>query len=335
MRVFTIINGYTGALCLQELIDQGHEVVGVVTAPNFQPELEPEQTVIGVASMNLLPLYMPDYETVAEPSPEFFDLVKNAKPDLLVSMHYPAIFKPVLLNIPPLGCVNIHPSKLPRGRGMTPSWWYLYLGRKTAWTALHYIDPGVDSGDVIAFGAISITDEDTGITVSRRLSEAAWEIFRDNLPAIMDGTAPRQKQDLSKGSYLWAGRDWQAINWTRGAKGIRGQIRCFTNTGNNAYTFIAGRKIFVNDAQVAELDHWQKHVLSEAEGIKKVETDPCGMSMPGGIVAITGEGPLVQTGKGMLILTDFTIEKHGQRNEVEKTESLRTLLENGMPVVLG
>lgn len=56
MRVFTIINGYTGALCLQELIDQGHEVVGVVTAPNFQPDVPPEQTVIGVATKNLLPL---------------------------------------------------------------------------------------------------------------------------------------------------------------------------------------------------------------------------------------------------------------------------------------
>ncbi|HIE28594.1 TPA: hypothetical protein EYP66_15040 [Candidatus Poribacteria bacterium] len=313
MRVFTIINGYTGALCLQELLDQGHEVVGVVTAPNFQPDVPPEQTVIGVATKNLLPLYMPAYETVVEPAPEFLALFRNAKPDLMVSMHYPAIFKPVLLNIPTLGCVNIHPSKVPEGRGMTPSWWYLYLGRKTAWTALHYIDAGVDSGDVIAFGSTTITDEDTGATVSKRLSEAAWKIFRDNLPGIMAGTAPRQKQDLSKGSYLWSGRDWHRINWSRGAKGIRGQIRCFTDTNNNAYTFVAGRKLTINDAQIANPDDWQKLKKDAAQGE---------------VIAITDKGLLVQTGKGLLILTDFAVEG-------EKTDSLQALTEAGIPVLLG
>jgi methionyl-tRNA formyltransferase len=313
MRVFTIINSYTGALCLQELVDQGHEVVGIVTAPNFQPDVPPEQTVIGVATKNFLPLYMPAYETVAEPAPGFLELFKNAKPDLMVSMHYPAIFKPVLLDIPPLGCVNIHPSKVPEGRGMTPSWWYLYLGQKAAWTALHYLDAGVDSGDVIAFASTPITDEDTGTTVSKRLSEAAHQIFRENLPAIMNGTAPRQKQDLSKGSYLWSGRDWHTIKWSRGARGIRGQIRCFTNTGNSSYTFIAGRKLTINDARIAHSDDCHK-----------VKKD----TVPGEILAITGKGPLVQTGKGMLILTDFTIEG-------EKIDSLGALVESGIPVVLG
>jgi len=313
MRVFTIINGYTGALCLQELIDQGHEVVGVVTAPHFQPDVPAEQTVIGVAAKNLLPLYMPANEIVAEPASEFLELFRNAKPDLMVSMHYPAIFKPVLLDIPPLGCVNIHPSKVPEGRGMTPSWWYLYLGRKTAWTALHYIDEGVDSGDVIAFGSTPITDEDTGETVSKRLSEAAWEVFRDNLSAIMDGAVQRKKQDLSKGSYLWSRRDWRLINWSRGAKGIRGQIRCFTDTSANAYTSVAGRRLTINDAQVANPDDWQN-----------VKKD----AALGELLAVTGEGLLVQTGKGMLILTDFEVE-------AERADSLQALAEGGIPMIFG
>jgi len=137
MRIFAIINGYTGALCLKELLDQGHEVAGVVTSPPSGPAAVPEETVVGVATKYLLPLYVPPNDVVAGPAPEFVDLVRRAKPDLLVSMHYAAIFKPVLLEIPPLGAVNIHPSKVPEGRGMTPSWWYLYLGRDTAWTALH------------------------------------------------------------------------------------------------------------------------------------------------------------------------------------------------------
>jgi len=293
MRVFTIINGYTGALCLQELIHQGHEVVGVVTAPSLKSGAPPEETVIGVATKYLLPVYMPSTDVVNEPAEEFVDLMRRAKPDLLVSMHYPAIFKPALLEIPHLGCVNIHPSKVPEGRGMTPSFWYLYLGRDTAWTALHYLDEGVDSGDIIASGSIPITHDDTGSTVSRRLSEAAWEIFRDNLPAILSGNAPRQKQDLSKGSYLWSGRDWRLIRWSRKAKGIRGQIRCFTDSGNSAYTFAGGIKITINDAEIAP---------SESQFSIKEN------AVPGQVLAITGSGPLIQTGEGQLILTDFAIE---------------------------
>ena len=280
--------------------------------------------MIGVATKNLLPLYMPAYETVAEPAPEFLELFRNAKPDLIVSMHYPAIFKPVLLDVPPLGCVNIHPSKVPEGRGMIPSWWYLYLGRKKAWTALHYIDEGVDSGDIIAFGSMLITDEDTGATVSKRLSEAAWEIFRDNLPAIMAGTVQRQKQDLSKGNYLWAGRDWHLIKWSRSARCIRGQIRCFTDTGNNAYTFVAGHKLTINDATSEASGRSGSSQATNPDDWQKVKKD----ALPGEVLAITGNGLLVQTGKGFLILTDFAIEG-------EKIDSLRALVESGMPVVLG
>lgn len=193
---------------------------------------------------------------------------------------------------------------------MTPSFWYLYLGRDTAWTALHYLDAGVDSGDAIAFGSTPINHDDTGATVSRRLSEAAWEIFRDNLPAIMAQTAPRQKQDLSKTTYLWSGRDWRLTRWSRKAKGVRGQIRCFTDSGNPAYTLIGGIRIAINDAEVAE------------------GYIPYKDAVPGQVVAITGKGPIVRTDEGYLILTDFAVEGG-------KADSLIALASASVPVILG
>ena len=313
MRVFAIINGYTGALCLRELLEQGHEVVGVVTSPGATSSAPPSETVVGVAARNMLPLYMPPLEMVKEPSEKFVNLLRRAKPDLIVSMHYPAIFKDVLLNIPPLGCVNIHPSKLPEGRGMTPSFWYLYLGRNTAWTCLHYLDPGVDSGDVIAFAPVAISQNDTGTTISRRLSEAALEIFREHLPAIMAGNAPRQKQDLSKGSYLWAGRNWNLIKWQRKAEGVRGQIRCFTGTSNPAYTYLGGLKLLVNDAVVADPGSYPM--------IKK-------NALPGEFLAMTSRGPLIQTGRRYVVLTDFSLED-------EKASIYMTLAAGNVPVIFG
>jgi len=313
MRVFTVINGYTGALCLRQLIDQGHDVVAVVTSPPSRPSDTPEETVIGVATKHLLPLYMPPNEVVAEPAPEFLNLMRRAKPDLLVSMHYAAIFKPVLLDIPTLGGVNIHPSKLPEGRGMTPSFWYLYLGRDTAWTALHYLNPGIDAGDVIAHASVPIAHDDTGATLSCKLSEAAWRAFREHLPAIMAGTAPRQKQDLSKGSFLRSGFDWHLIDRSRDAKGIRGQIRCFTNTASPAHTFIRGAKLTINDAEVAAPD--------ECPSAKED-------AFPGEVLAITDNGPLVQTGGGRLLLTDYAADD-------AKLPDLAALPTSGLPTMLG
>ncbi|HUU55351.1 MAG TPA: formyltransferase family protein [Armatimonadota bacterium] len=313
MRVFTVINGYTGALCLRELIDQGHEVVAVVTSPPSRPTDTPEETVIGVASKHLLPLYLPPNEAVAQPTPAFLNLMRTAKPDLLVSMHYAAIFKPVLLDIPTLGGVNIHPSKLPEGRGMTPSFWYLYLGRDTAWTALHYLNPGIDAGDVIAHASVPITHDDTGPTLSRKLSEAAWMAFREHLPAIMAGTAPRRKQDLSKGSFLRSGFDWNLIDWSRDAKGIRGQIRCFTDSGNQAHTPIGGARLTINDAEIAAPD--------DCRGAKE-------NGVHGEVLAITDNGPLVQTGEGQIILTDFAVDD-------AKLPNLAARSASALPLILG
>jgi len=311
-RVLAIVNGYTGALCLREIVNQGNEVVGVITSPSFGSDKSPDETVIGVATKMLLPLYMPPIEVVKEPSKEFIDLVRCLKPDLIVSMHYPAIFKPAILKVPSMGCVNIHPSKLPRGRGMTPSFWYLYLGRDTAWTTLHYLDPGVDSGDVIAYGKISITDEDTGTTVSRRLSEAAWRIFRDNLPEIISGKAARHEQDLSNGSYLWAGRDWRLIRWEKKRKGVRGQIRCFTGTGRPAYTYISGMRLDINDAQLPSPNEYPEFREN---------------ALPGEVIAVVNNGLLVQTGEGQIIVTDYSIEGVG-------TDALFTILQRNVPIVL-
>jgi methionyl-tRNA formyltransferase len=314
MRVLAIVNGYTGALCLRELLDQGHEVGAVVTAPALPPAERPAESVVGTAVQRMLPLYMPPYEVVAEPRPQFIELLRRLEPDLLVSMHYPAIFKPAILEIPRLGAVNVHPSKLPEGRGMTPSWWYLYLGADVAWTTLHYLDPGVDSGDVIAQASVTITQEDTGRTLSRKLSQAAWQLFRDHLPAIAAGRAPRRKQNLREGSYIWASFDWGTIDWGRDAKGVRGHIRCLCESSDPARTFVGGAKVEVRDAEIAEAGEWSAAAAT---------------AQPGQVLGVLGRGIVVQTGNGQVVLTDYTI------SDDPKVFGLASLVAKAGPVIMG
>ncbi|MEN6480386.1 MAG: formyltransferase family protein, partial [Anaerolineales bacterium] len=189
MRVVAIVNGYTGALCLQELVDQGDEVAAVVTSPGVPPpDTDPKTSVKLTADRNLLPVYQPPMGAVN--TPEFIDKVRKLAPDLIVAMHYATIFSPDLLRIPRLGCVNEHPSRLPAGRGMTPSFWHMIRGDDRNWITLHFLDPGIDTGDVIAQGSIPILPDDTGRTTARKLSEEGHRIFRENLPLIREGRAP-------------------------------------------------------------------------------------------------------------------------------------------------
>jgi methionyl-tRNA formyltransferase len=230
MRVAAIVNGYTGALCLQELVDQGDVVVAVITSPEDpRPGATLETSVKLTADRNYLPVYQPPMADVNKP--EFTSVLQRLKPDLIVSMHFPVIFKQGLLSIPPLGCVNEHPSRLPAGRGMTPSCWHMLIGDTRNWISLHYLDPGIDTGDVIAQGSIEILADDTGTTTSRKLSEEGHRIFAENLPLIRGGKAPRVPQSQIEGvqsSYYSWKPHYARILWQRPSNEIALHVRALT-----------------------------------------------------------------------------------------------------------
>jgi len=298
MRAVAIVNAYTGALCLQELVDQGWEVVGVVTAPGDPfPGSPRENSVKLTADRNYLPAYQPALREVN--SPAFIEVLRRLKPDLIASMHYPLIFKPEVLRIPPLGCINEHPSRLPAGRGMTPSWWHMLVGDDRNWVSLHYLDPGIDTGDVIAQGSVPIADDDTGHTTSRKLSEEGHRIFAQSLPLVREGKAPRTPQRLVEGvkSSYYSWKPWMArIAWEKPAAEVVLQVRCLTHPKSEpswtgcAYTNLAGRKLNVWTARVVDGGRW---AAAQAD--------------PGEVLAVTGEGLLVKAGTGLVLLVDVDL----------------------------
>ena len=266
MRVAVIANGYTGALCLQELVDQGDEVVAVVTSPaDPGPAATPETSVKLTADRNYLPVYQPPMPDVNRP--EFLAVLRRLRPDLIVSMHFPVIFSRELLAIPPLGCVNEHPSRLPAGRGMTPSCWHMLIGDDRNWISLHYLDSGIDTGDIIAQGSVEITPDDTGLTSGRKLSREGHRIFAQALPLIREGRAPRipQKeiQGVKSSYYSWKPH-YARIAWERPAAQIARHVRALTHpkdlpswTGC-AYTHLAGRRVSVWRAEAVAGGRWAR-----------------------------------------------------------------------------
>lgn len=159
MRIIAIVNVKTGALCIQEMLDQGDEVVAVVCDPRDpRPTVPDDWSVRRVADRNYLPVYQPVPKEIN--SPAFVDAMQKLNADLIVAMHYGVIFKPPLLGVASIGAVNMHPTRLPRGQGKTPACWHMLMGDDYNWMTLHWLDPGIDTGDIIDQISVEITPEE-------------------------------------------------------------------------------------------------------------------------------------------------------------------------------
>ncbi len=321
MRVLAIVNGYTGALCLQELVNQGDEVVVVTSPADPAPGATAETSVKLTADRNYLPVYQPPMADVNKPA--FLAVVRKLKPDLIVSMHFPVIFGKELLAIPPMGCVNEHPSRLPAGRGMTPSCWHMLIGDERNWITLHYLDEGIDSGDVISQGSVEITPDDTGFTSGRKLSQEGHRIFAEALPLIREGRAPRIPQKQIKGvkrSYYSWKPEYARIAWSRSAAELALHVRTLNHpkemrswTGC-AYTYLAGRRVNVWQAKAVEGGRWATATAD-----------------PGEILAVVGEGLLVKTGQGVLLVSDAELDGAREKGMA----GLFDLMPAGVPAAFG
>lgn len=298
MRIVAIVGALTGALCVEEIVKQGDEVVAVVTDPSDpNPWMPPGWSVKEMADRYFLPVYQPFPKTINQPG--FLDTIRKLHPDFLVAMHYGVIFKPPLLDIFPMGAVNIHPTRLPRGQGKTPSCWHMLMGDERNWITLHWIDPGIDTGDVIAQASVEITPDDTGHTSSCKLLLEGHRIFAENLPLLRAGKAPRIPQSQIPGVerlyYRWE-PSFARIAWEKPAEQVALHVRALHHPkeirtySGEAYTHLAGQRVSVWGAQA-----WRPTWRVPADAV------------PGEILALLGEGVLVLTGQGCVVLTDIDV----------------------------
>ena len=321
MRVIAIVNALTGALCVQEMVDQGDDVVAVVTDPSDpNPRQEPDWSVRAVALRNHISVLQPVPAEVN--SPGVVERLRRLQPDLIVAMHYGVIFKRPILEIPPLGCVNIHPTRLPWGQGKTPSCLHMLMGDERNWITLHFIDPGVDTGDVIAQGSVPITADDTGHTSTIKLLREGHRIFKENLPLLREGRAPRRPQkeitDIPTLYYCWEPH-FARIPWNQPAPKVALHVRALSHPkhidtySGVAYTHLAGHRVSIWQAQVAP-----------------ARPLPASTWRPGQILGLEPEGLMVQTGEGAVIISDLDVE-----GAAPGLAGLLPLLQPGLPAVFG
>lgn len=193
MRLLYFGNNWLGWKVLDWLAGQGENVVGLVMHPTEKRKYGEE--ILKCADLD--PKAIIDGSQLQKPENQ--DIIQKLQPDIGVSVLFAYILERKFIQLFPKGCINLHPAFLPYNRGRNANIWSIVEGRPAGVT-LHYIDDGIDTGDIIAQQEVPVDITDTGETLYRKLELAALDLFKMTWPLIRAGEAPRKPQDKSQGN---------------------------------------------------------------------------------------------------------------------------------------
>ena len=193
MRVLLFANNRLGALVAEWLRADGDEIVGLVHHP--APRRKFGEEILQSAGVD--PARVWDGARLS--SPEIVDALRATRPDIGVSALFGYRIPREVLALMPRGCVNLHPGYLPYNRGAYPNVWSI-VDETPAGATLHYMDEGIDTGDIIAQRQIPVEPTDTGETLYRKLESVCGDLFRESWPRIRSGDAPRRPQGAQEGT---------------------------------------------------------------------------------------------------------------------------------------
>ena len=133
---------------------------------------------------------------------EFLDQLRHQNLDLIISVAAPTIFKQELIDIPRLGCVNIHHAPLPRYRGMMPNFWQLYHGEKTVGITIHKINSKIDEGEIILQRQVLINPSESLDALIKRTKRLGAHYMVEAIKMIGNGKVRYKKNRPEEGSYF-------------------------------------------------------------------------------------------------------------------------------------
>jgi len=252
---------------LEGLVRGGYPIVGVVTQPD-RPRgrglsLTPPPVKLLAARLDL-PLYQPQKVR----APEFLETFRVLAPELVVVAAFGQILPAAIIRGPRWGCVNIHPSLLPKYRGAAPINWTLIQGDQTTGVTIMRMDEGVDSGEILLQEATPIGPEETFGELHDRLAKIGAELLLISLAMMASGTlVPRQQDHGLATQAPRLGREDTRIHWEKPSRQIVSLIRGLSPSPG-AHTELDGKqlKIYRASAEVVAVPGVPGTVLGGADG---------------------------------------------------------------------
>ena len=236
---------------LKAIYNAKYEVLGVVTNPDKPQGRGMKLTASPVkqfALENGLKVYQP---VKVKNNEEFIEELKKLNPDAIVVVAYGKILPKEILEIPKLGCINVHASLLPKYRGAAPIQWAIINGDKKTGVTTMYMDEGMDTGDIILKQEVDIRDDETTGELWGELSEIGGKLIVETLKGIEKGIAPRTKQSGDFTLAPMLSKEMAKINWAaQDALQIKNLVRGL-NPIMGAYSLLNGKKIKFWKVEVA------------------------------------------------------------------------------------
>ena len=236
---------------LEKLIENGYDVVAVIT--NKDKPVGRKQILTAPPVKKLALAYGIQVLQYDKIRVEGVEDLKALKPDLMITCAFGQILSKEILDIPPLGVINIHASLLPKYRGASPIHFAILNGETETGITIMKTDIGIDTGDIIAQEKIDILDGETCGELFDRLSVLGAELLIKTLPSILDKSAKFVKQDDESASYTKIiDKQMANIDWTKSAKDVVNQVRAF-NPMPTAFTIFEGNPFKIHQAVECDL----------------------------------------------------------------------------------
>lgn len=287
--------------CLDALINNGYEVVGIVTQPDKpsgrkQSQLKAPPVKEAAIQHGIITILQP----VKVRTPEFLSAIKELEPDLIVTAAYGRILTKAVLDVPRLGCINVHGSLLPKYRGAAPIQWALINGDSVTGVTTMFMDEGMDTGDILLQRKLDITADMNCQELYNELMKLGAEALLETLHALEMGTLKRTPQDHAKAVNVpMMKKEMGLIDWNKSADEIHNLVRG-TNPWPGAYTLHKGERLKV----------WKTSLLGECpvNSHEAVLNDMANEAMPGKVLKIFKDSIIVATGNGCLRVYELQFE---------------------------
>jgi len=270
-----------GLPCLDALIQSKHYIKAVYTQPD-RPAGRGRKLQASAVKEWALGKNIPIYQPLNFKNPDAVEELVNLKPDVIIVIAYGLILPRVVLEIPRLGCINVHASLLPRWRGASPIQHAVLYGDEQSGVTIMQMDVGMDTGDMLRKVTCPIGDSDTAGILHDHLAQISAQPLLETLDALADNQAQPEVQNNDLVTYAGKiNKEDALINWQDSAVAIDRKIRAF-NPWPIAYTTLGEDVLRIHQAQVVDIE----------------ATQP-----PGTVIRLDNTGMLVATGSKSLLVT--------------------------------
>ena len=284
MRILTFGDGAWATSSIEALAREGWTLVGIVARVNpSDVELLKTGEKLG------LPVLQPTNVN----TPDSLAQLTALKPDLGVCISYDQILKPPVMAVTPKGVVNFHAGKLPHYRGRNIINWAIINGEEEIGLTVHYIDEGIDTGDIILQRTASIGWTDTYGDVLDRVAAALPGFVVDTVQFIDSGEAPRRPQAHLPGTYFSRRRDGDEwLDWSDTSRNLHNKVRAISHPAPGARTALGDETVIIWEAFYDPT--WPQYIATMGEVV--------GQYSGAGVMVKTSDSTLlvkrVQVGEG-------------------------------------